>query len=56
MFMDMQFEAEEGGGQDGRAHSERRAGLVFGLTYSPHFTVKIELHGHQLSAFAEGEQ
>lgn len=56
VFMDMQFEAEESGGQDGRTHSERRAGLVFGLTYSPHFTVKVELYGHQFSAFAEGEQ
>ncbi|KAK3894019.1 hypothetical protein Pcinc_002206 [Petrolisthes cinctipes] len=53
VFMDIQFEAEETGGQDGRTQTERRAGIVFGLTYSPHFTIKIELHSHQLSAFAE---
>ncbi|XP_071522346.1 uncharacterized protein [Panulirus ornatus] len=46
MFLDVHIEAEG-------SKPEKKAGLVFGVTYSPHFTLRILLHSQQFSAFAE---
>ncbi|KAK7077102.1 hypothetical protein SK128_015807 [Halocaridina rubra] len=46
LFLDVHIEAEG-------ASTEQRAGIVFGLTYSPHFTIKVLLHSQQFSASGE---
>nr|XP_045610895.1 uncharacterized protein LOC123766095 [Procambarus clarkii] len=46
MFLDVHVEVEG-------SSVEKKAGLIFGLTYSPHFTFKLQLLSQKFSAFAE---
>ncbi|XP_063871498.1 uncharacterized protein LOC135106420 isoform X3 [Scylla paramamosain] len=45
-FLDMSIEAEG-------LYQDYRAGLVIGITYSPHITFKVQGHSKEYSAFAE---
>ncbi|XP_042237641.1 uncharacterized protein LOC121876526 isoform X2 [Homarus americanus] len=46
MFLDIHIETEG-------SSTEKKVGVVFGLTYSPHFTLKLQFFSLQFSAFAE---
>ena len=47
LFLDIYLEAEG-------SRSKQKMGLVVGLTYSPHYTIKVLLNSQKISASGEG--